>query len=136
MVCPYCQSNTAVINSRHQKRSNSTWRRRKCLGCNLLFTTQEMADLSSIFLVNTPKKLEAFSQTKLFLEILKALGDKTAEISHAEDLTATISAKIVKKASKGLITSQDVSYEAALALKRFSKQAYLRFVAEHPSLQK
>ena len=68
MVCLQCGSETKVVNSRLQKRSNQVWRRRQCSSCQSIFTTQETADYSSIWLVkHSSGKLVPFSRDKLFL---------------------------------------------------------------------
>lgn len=43
MICPLCKSeNNKVIDSRN--RDNRIYRRRKCLDCNIPFTTYEISD--------------------------------------------------------------------------------------------
>lgn len=135
MVCPYCSSETSVINSRHQKRSNQVWRRRQCQKCRATFTTHEIIHLPTVFIVKTNRGEIAFTPDILYREIFSALRGHQRSYEAAQELTATITQRTLKKASGGLILAQDISAEAAGVLKRFDKQAYLRFVAEHPSLQ-
>jgi len=134
MVCEYCGSPTSVINSRHQKRSNQIWRRRRCRGCGALFTTHESVYLPAAFSVNTRGQIKPFVPDKLFAEILLCLQDRSDVYIAARELSATITRKLLKRAADGLISSQDISAQAAVVLKRFDRQAYLRYLAEHPSL--
>src|SRR5579872_3157022 len=58
MNCIYCGGRTEVTNSRRQKRNNQVWRRRQCLKCKTVVTTQETIDYSSALWVgpeNAPK---------------------------------------------------------------------------------
>lgn len=135
MVCPYCQSGTDVINSRPQKRNNQIWRRRHCQGCDAIFTTHEQISLTSTFLVKTGEAVRPFSPDKLFSDILKTLGEREDAYEAARELSATITLKVTKNARESLILPQMISSETAGVLKRFNKQAYLRYLAEHPSLQ-
>lgn len=42
MRCDKCGSKTTVFNSRARSEVNIIWRRRKCLSCSYLFTTEEV----------------------------------------------------------------------------------------------
>jgi transcriptional regulator NrdR family protein len=79
--------------------------------------------------------VEPFSADKLYTEILLALQDRKDCYSEARELTTTITQKVFKNAQKPLCEAQTISLAAADVLKRFDKRAYLRFTAEHPSLQ-
>lgn len=135
MVCPYCGGATDVINSREQKRSNQVWRRRRCTGCSTVFTTHESASLPQLFAVKQGEKPQAFEPDKILAELLIDLRHRSDAYEAAKELCASITQKATKNASGGLILPQDISYYAADVLKKFDKQGYLRFVAEHPSLQ-
>ena len=136
MVCPYCGGATDVINSREQKKSNRVWRRRQCQACNTVFTTHESAYLEDLYMVGAaPDKATQFDPNVLFAEIVSCLRHRQRSYSDAKEITAVTIQKCLKRASNGLIRPQDISQEAAQVLKRFDKQGYLRFYAEHPSLQ-
>lgn len=136
MVCPYCLSETQVINSRPQTRSNQVWRRRRCNTCKAVFTTHEVIDFPSSFTVVKNNKLSPFTPDKLFREVLDKLKGNQKPYEAAREISATITQKVIKNASSGLISSQDISRAAAGTLKNFDRQAYLRFIADHPSADK
>ncbi len=136
MVCPYCSAPTDVVNSRSQKRNNQVWRRRRCQNCGAVFTTHESIDATKGFIVQNADGPVPFTPEKLFAEVLSCVRDRQNAYEAARELTATITQKVFKNASKGLILPQNISWEAGQVLKRFDKQVYLRFAAEHPSLQK
>lgn len=135
MICIYCSGETAVSNSRLQHRNNQVWRRRKCLKCGAVFTTHESILLEDSLSVERNGKIEKFSPDKLYTEVLLAVQDFPNCYSAARELSATITQKLLKGPSDGLIKAQDISFETSAVLKRFNKRAWLRFVAEHPSVQ-
>jgi len=135
MVCPYCGATTDVVNSREQKRNNQIWRRRRCTGCQTVFTTHEAISLPLLFAVKRIDKPEVFEPDKILAELLVDLRHRSDAYEAAKELCASITQKVIKTASNGLILPQDISSCTAEVLKRFDKQAYLRFIAEHASLQ-
>lgn len=135
MVCLYCGGELAVINSRHQKKSNHVWRRRQCSKCLAKFTSYESIDMSATFAVKQSSgKLSPFSKEKIFTEVLLALQDRPKCYQEAAALTETVIAKLVKSRAEPVLSTSQISTVAAETLKRFDKRAYLRFQAEHPSL--
>lgn len=70
----------------------------------------------------------------LFIDLLGALADRPHKHADARELTTTIIARLLRQKAM-VYESVTISKEAAEVLKRFDKQAYLRYVAEHPSLQ-
>lgn len=135
MVCPYCLAETQVINSRPQKRNNQVWRRRRCVTCGAVFTTHEAIDLSSSFSVSKGGKTAPFMADKLFKDVMDKLKGNQRPYETAREITATITHKVLKDASNGLISSQAISRVAAVTLKNFDHQAYLRYIADHPSAE-
>ena len=134
MVCLYCHSKTRVTNSRHQKRSNQVWRRRQCQACRAVFTSHEAIDLSSALLVGSGRSTP-FISDMLFTEVLLALQDRKDCYLAAREVTSTVIRELLKLPDKPRIEPKQISQAAAKVLKRLDKRAYLRYMAEHPSLQ-
>ena len=134
MVCLYCHSKTRVTNSRHQKRSNQVWRRRQCQTCGAVFTSHEAIDLSSALLVGSGRSTP-FISDMLFTEVLLALQDRKDCYLAAREVTSTVIRELLKLPDKPRIEPKQISQAAAKVLKRLDKRAYLRYMAEHPSLQ-
>lgn len=133
MVCIYCNGDTHVINSRPQKRNNQIWRRRECKECRATFTTHESVELSGALLVRK-EDVTPFLADILFVDLLGALSGRSGRHADARELTTTVIARLLKQ-KEMVYESATISKEAAEVLKRFDRQAYLRYVAEHPSLQ-
>ena len=131
MVCIYCGGKTAIKNSRFQKRNNQKWRRRQCLKCNALFTTHEAVDLSSSLLVGS----KPFLQDMLFTEVLLALQDTPNNYIAAREVTNTVIQQLLRQSNKPAFEPKQISLATSKVLKRFNKRAWLRYIAEYPSVQ-
>ena len=135
MVCIYCGAETKVSNSRLQKRNNQVWRRRECLKCKAIFTTHEGIDMSSTLLVDKAGQAEPFLSDLLFSEVLLALKHRKDRYTAAREVTSTVVAELLEEPDKPLFKPAQISLTAARVLARLDEQAWLRFTAEHPSLQ-
>jgi transcriptional repressor NrdR len=135
MVCVYCGNETRVTNSRLQKRNNQVWRRRQCEACKAVFTTHEIVDLSNALLVDSGVSTSPFLPDRLFSDVLAALKDYKHRYIAAREITSTVIQKLLKRPQNALFSASDISKTTAEVLKRFDKRAYLRYVADHPSLQ-
>ena len=135
MKCLYCGDDTEVTNSRLQRRSNQVWRRRLCKACRAVFTTHEAIDLGSTLLVDRGGRTEPFEADKLYTEVLLALQDRKDCYKDAREITNTVIQKLLKIPEKPLFEAKQISRAAGGVLARLDKQAYLRYVSEHPSLQ-
>lgn len=153
MVCIYCRGDLSVSNSRPQKRSNQTWRRRLCGACGALFTSIEALDLSQALSVDSDNhkhnnkytksshsELKPFDRDKLFISLYKSLQHRPAAISDARGLSDTVVAHICvqvagRQKAGGQRSQVAVStiYTIVLrTLQRFDKAAATHYAAFHP----
>jgi transcriptional repressor NrdR len=135
MVCIYCGGETKVTNSRRQKRNNQVWRRRQCLACQSVFTTHESVELESALSVNKGGRLRPFLPDLLLQDLMLSLRDRQDAYTASREVMGTIVRRLLSLPQKPVFTAPDISKEAATVLKRFDKQAHLRYLADHPSLQ-
>ncbi len=134
MVCVYCSSKTEIINTRHQSRTNSTWRRRKCLRCGALITSIEQADYAKLWVISDNKgKLKPFKRDKLFVSIFNSLRHRNTALSDCEGLTATVISKLSKLPTKGQIGKEEIVNTTLTCLKHFDKAAAVQYKAYHTS---
>ncbi|MDB5169897.1 MAG: nrdR [Candidatus Saccharibacteria bacterium] len=133
MVCYTCGGDTAVLNSRPQKRSNQVWRRRQCVLCDTVYTTTESIDYAKSLLVQTTtkKRLLPFSRDRLLLSLYKSLGHRPTALSDAGGLCATIIAKLAPTAENNVINTRRIAETALVALNRFDKLAAQHYQAFH-----
>lgn len=133
MVCIYCGSVTSVANSRPQKRSNSIWRRRKCLKCGATFTTHESLDLyGALVFQKNDGQLQPFSRDKLFVSIYESCRHRPNNLSDATHLTQTIIDRVLLIAGPGTIKQNDLVSLVTTTLDNFDKTAAAVYQAYHP----
>jgi transcriptional repressor NrdR len=135
MVCVYCGGETKVTNSRLQKRNNQVWRRRQCLVCGAVFTTHEVLELESALSVTRNGAPQPFLPDLLLNELIQALRHRKDVYTASREILGTIVRRLLQLPQSPLFVPSDISSVTASVLKRFDRQAYLRYIADHPSLQ-
>jgi transcriptional regulator NrdR family protein len=133
MVCIYCGGKTQVTNSRPQKRLNHTWRRRECLACHAIFTTEESAQLGTSLVVRPAAhgRTAPFSRDKLFASLLRAVGHRKAAVDDASALCATIIAKLLHSTDQAAVSPQQIITISLDVLKNFDNAAAVQYQAYH-----
>lgn len=133
MVCIYCQSETQVTNSRPQKRTNSVWRRRHCLNCHTVFSTEEHVDMTkSIVVRKAPEQLEAFQRDVLFISVYVSVRHRKSALTDATGLTDTITSKILILQRNGIVETADIIRCTYDTLRLFDEAAAVHYQAYHP----
>ena len=135
MICLYCGGDTHVTNSRLQKRNNQVWRRRECLVCHAIFTTHESVELVSALSVDKSGQNQPFLPDLLLKELMLALSHRKDVYTASREVLGTIVRNLVALPQKPLYKPSDISKVTSKVLKHFDKQAHLRYLAEHTSLQ-
>lgn len=132
MVCIQCGGETAVSNSRHQKRLNQVWRRRLCKSCGSVFTTEESADYAGSWAVQSHSgTISPFSRDKLLLSLHRSLQHRKSALNDASALTDTVIKKLSNSIKEGRLESQQIKQAAQVALNRFDKAASVHYAAFH-----
>jgi transcriptional repressor NrdR len=134
MVCIYCGGKTKVTNSRPQKRLHQVWRRRCCVQCQAIFTTNEAADFSTSLIVrHSDGAVTPFSRDVLFISIHQVVGHRETPVDDASALTATITAKLLHGGSEAVIRPSEIAKAAYRTLERFDEAASVQYRAYHRS---
>lgn len=132
MVCIHCGAKTQVINSRSQKRNNQVWRRRQCLKCQSVFTTEESTQLAAAWIVKSKQgALQPFSRDKLLISLFNCLKHRKTAINDATGLTDTVIAKLSGAAKDGSLEAKTMQQTVQVALNRFDKAASIQYQAFH-----
>jgi transcriptional regulator NrdR family protein len=132
MLCIYCGKETRVTNSRHQKRPNHIWRRRRCTSCEAIFSTAETPDTSQALRLAKGGVLEPFSRDELLISIYDSLRHRKTAVSDAGALTTTAIANITALAENGVIQRDSLIEVIAAILDRFDSVAATYYRAFHP----
>lgn len=129
MVCIYCSAKTKIINSRFQKKLNSTWRRHKCSKCGQVFTTNESPQFDTLWVVKRPNgRISAFNRNKLLLSLYHSLKHRKNALDEASALTSTVLSQI-KPVKQSVIELQKIRKVAYDTLKRFDNVAAVHYKA-------
>lgn len=133
MVCIYCGSSTRVVNSRLQKRQNTTWRRRLCDVCRNTFTTREHPVLPTSVLVQKPakKRPEPFNRDQLFLSIYEVCKHRPRALTESAALTETILSMVLKSINQSVIERDTIVAVTYETLTNFDKTAAAVYAAYH-----
>lgn len=131
MVCIYCKQKTQIINSRHLKRNNTTWRRRQCLNCRAVFTTNEITDYTSTWVVQSAsnKPLTVFSRDMLYISIYESLKHRQNALEEATHITETVITKLSIVAHEGLLNTIDIKSLTKATLDNFDKVGAIHYQA-------
>jgi transcriptional repressor NrdR len=132
MVCIYCGNETKVVNSRHQKKANQVWRRRKCLNCQAIFTTLEGVDTTQALRLRRDKRYEPFSRDILLLSVYESLRHRKTAIQDATELTGTILSHLYPLITDATVERDVIVEVATVTLSRFDKAAATSYKAFHP----
>lgn len=138
MVCIYCGEETAVNNSRPQKRSNSIWRRRQCKSCGSIFSTEEHVDYEKSIVVQyfdgSSVRLRPFLRDKLFASIYRSCQHRPTALEDTIGLTDTVIAKVWQLTESGKLEAATIATVTFKVLKRFDQPAAISYRAFHAEL--
>ena len=135
MVCILCGSKTQVINSRPQKRLNQVWRRRQCLSCQTVFTSEESVNYGASWVIKVKNSgLQPFSRDKLFLSLYNSCRHRPTALSDASALTDTVVKRLLDVVDQnGGLEDSAIARTVQVALNRFDKAASSHYAAYHKS---
>ncbi len=123
MECPHCRSKTKVTNSRKRARGTQTWRRRECKSCGNIWTTHEVIDLSTSYIVEGAQgHRQPFSRDKLFMSIQESLRHRKTALADATALTDTVLARILAQKT-ATIPEGDLFAVIYEVIKKFDRTA-------------
>lgn len=126
MRCPFCQSDTKVVDKRDS--GEHTRRRRECLNCSKRFTTYERAELSPLMVVKKDGRRQAFDRAKIKAGLLKACEKRPISTERIDALTDEIEQRLRNKFSTE-IPSRAIGESVMAQLKALDKVAYIRFAS-------
>ncbi len=130
MVCPYCSNDSQVINSRHQKRPNNVWRRRKCIKCSAVWTSVERPEYSTIWRVSHNGHLLDFMPETLLISLYEALRHKKSANLDAKHICDTVIQKLASK-HNAILTTDQIKKTSYDILRRYDKVAAALYQATH-----
>ena len=123
MKCPYCLTNTKVLDKRESK--DATRRRRECLKCKKRFTTYERVE-THLVVIKKDGRREPYIRDKIKNGILKACEKRPISQEKIDKCVSEIEEQI-KNLGKNEIQSKIIGETIIKKLKKLDKIAYIRF---------
>jgi transcriptional repressor NrdR len=129
MKCPYCgHLDNKVIDSRLNKESTITRRRRSCLACNQRFTTYERLEVMMPVLVKKDGRRESWDRQKMFVGLEKACEKRPVSCDDIDAFVDEIEKKLQDLGSKE-VSSEVIGEWVMEDLPDLDEVAYVRFAS-------
>ncbi|MBQ9145867.1 MAG: transcriptional repressor NrdR [Clostridia bacterium] len=127
MKCIYCEcTSSKVIDSRVSEDGTCVRRRRECCGCGRRFTTHEVVEQATVFVVKKGGGRQEFDINKVRAGIVKACEKRPVPIVKIERLVAEV-AKAVNAGGVSEITTEKIGNLVMEGLKEIDDVAYVRY---------
>ncbi len=129
MKCPYCgHLDNKVIDSRLNKESTITRRRRSCLSCKQRFTTYERLELMMPMLVKKDGRREGWDRQKMVIGLEKACEKRPVSRDKIDIFVDEIERKLQDTGSKE-VASEVIGEWVMEDLSLLDEVAYVRFAS-------
>ncbi len=129
MKCPYCgHLDNKVIDSRLNKESTITRRRRSCLTCNQRFTTYERLEVMMPVLVKKDGRREPWDRQKMVVGLDKACEKRPVSCDQIDAFVDEIEKKLQDLGAKE-VSSQVIGELVMAHLPDLDEVAYVRFAS-------
>lgn len=129
MKCPYCGDfENKVTDSRLNKDSTITRRRRSCLSCNQRFTTYERLEVTMPMLVKKDGRREGWDRQKMVLGLEKACEKRPVSVDKIDDFVDNIERKLQDIGAKEVL-SKVIGEWVMEDLPNLDEVAYVRFAS-------
>lgn len=129
MLCPLCNHNTKVLESRTGANNVSMRRRRECLQCKFRFSTIEEIEILDLSILKRDKTLQNYSREKLTEGLKRSLQKRDYSQEQFKKLVSDIERDIQVEAKNNAISSREIGEIVMSHLKKFDTVAYVRFAS-------
>lgn len=134
MVCIFCGGEIRTTNSRPQKRSNRTWRRRQCQQCGETVTTEESVLLGSVIAIESLNgRQQPFERERLLVSLYNSLRHRKTALQDATALTDTVITRLLAQNHSQTLHTPLIVQTVAQILDNFDTAAAVQYRAYHPS---
>lgn len=133
MLCPRCQKETQVIESRTND-ITSIRRRRECLSCGFRFTTYEKIEPIKFIVIKRDGRRETYQPDKLLRGLKLATQKRGWNDELLEGIVSRIENKLLER-GECEIPSKLIGNFALGELLKLDKVAYLRFSSVYKSFK-
>jgi transcriptional repressor NrdR len=135
MKCPFCHyHDTKVIDSRTRDSGRSIRRRRECLKCLRRFTTRELVDEITLWVIKHDGRREEFDRQKLISSIQVACIKRPVSVSGIEQVVSKIEFQLRDKNTHE-VESAVIGELVMGELRKLDEVAYVRFASVYRNFQ-
>lgn len=127
MKCPYCASESKVIESRHTE-DDSIRRRRECIACGKRFNTYERLEVPPLIVVKKDGRREVFDRNKVLGGILKACEKRSVPLAEIERLVNDVEREL-RNSLEREVPSVEIGERVMDRLRHVDGVAYVRFAS-------
>ncbi len=128
MLCPYCGSDSRVLDSRAA--ADAVRRRRECLSCTRRFTTYERLAPSEIKVLKRGGAAEPFSREKLLTVLSRLARERPVSSKACDEIARGLEAEIVD-AGAHAVTSSQLADRILLRLRELDPVMAQRFASNY-----
>ena len=128
MRCPYCQGESAVIDTRELDNGDTIRRRRRCKECDRRFTTYERAEAVNVTIVKKHGDREPYDREKLMRGLRVATYKRPISAETLEALVTEVEAELMTYDAPE-IPSSHIGEAVMSRLRELDAVAYIRFAS-------
>ena len=132
MRCPYCQGESAVIDTRELDPGDAIRRRRRCKACERRFTTYERAESVNITIVKKNGDREPYDREKLLRGLRVATYKRPIPADALEGLIVDVEAQLMA-CDAAEVASTAIGEAVMQQLREIDEVAYIRFASVYRS---
>ena len=135
MKCPFCgDTESKVVDSRHNEDGLSIRRRRECLACQRRFTTYEIVESLPIIVVKRNGARQGFDRNKIMQSMVRAFDKRQVETADLDRITTEIEQTIQNSLEREVSTDK-IGEMVMERLKPVDEVAYIRFASIYHRFQ-
>ena len=135
MKCPFCgDTESKVVDSRHNEDGLSIRRRRECLVCQRRFTTYEIVESLPIIVVKRDGTHQSFDRNKILNSMVRAFDKRKVSVAELERITAEIEQTIQNTLEREVSTDK-IGEMVMERIKPLDEVAYIRFASVYRRFQ-
>jgi len=129
MKCPYCgHLGNKVIDSRLNKESTITRRRRSCLSCEQRFTTYERLEVMMPVIVKKDGRRENWNRQKMIIGLEKACEKRPVSRDRIDAFVDQVEKRLQDRGVKE-VTAKELGQWVMDGLSELDEVAYVRFAS-------
>ena len=135
MKCPFCgDTESKVVDSRHNEDGLSIRRRRECLTCQRRFTTYEIVESLPIIVVKRDGSRQGFDRNKILQSMVRAFDKRQVEAAELDRITTEIE-QTIQNSLEREVTTDKIGEMVLERIRPLDEVAYFRFASVYRRFQ-